>query len=144
MASSGVKGDFSKLVKLQRAFSEMAGEGFKKRIYEALEGEARDLIDQGFDAMAAPDGAPWDAREKPRPWPLLDKTGKLRRGFRVEVTGKGLRVTNSAPYGGFLQRGTKRGLPSRRMVPGRRGLGPVWRRRFRSTMNRVMRAHFKR
>lgn len=97
-----------------------------------LRAVALDLIDEGFQSKTDPYGAAW---RKPKDGgPTMERTGKLRRGFRVEVVasssgvGLSLRITNQQDYSRWLPSGTSRMLP-RRLVPDARA-ADRWRRRF--------------
>lgn len=83
------------------------------RIRQAAAGAIRDevevLIDERFEARAAPDGTPWAPRKPPTgTWPLLEKTGRMRRDYHVTPTTTGIAVTNGRPYAGYHQTGTER------------------------------------
>lgn len=105
-----------------------------KRIQELAARRLRtavlDLIEEGFQSKTDPYGAAWKPPKDGGP--TMDRTGRLRRGFDVEVvaagTGVSLRVTNTQEYAKWLQRGTSRMEP-RRMVPDARA-ADKWRRRF--------------
>ena len=57
----------------------------------------------------------WQARSKSYPWPLLEKTGRLRKSFKGDVRGDALVLSNTSPYFKYHQRGTSR-LPKRTMM----------------------------
>ena len=99
------------------------------------------LVRSRFDSKQAPDGSPW------APWAsstanarraagteslgLLVLTGTLRDGTEAAVFGKQLSITNSTPYAGFLQNGTKF-MPPRPFV----GWGPQETKVARETFNK--------
>lgn len=58
----------------------------------------------------SPDGEAWAPRVEPTgSWPLLDKTGKLRKSIRsVRMGSAETHVGTDVPYAHFLQRGTKK------------------------------------
>lgn len=91
-----------------------------------------DLIEEGFQSKTDPYGTAWKPPKDGGP--TMDRTGKLRRGFDVEVVpsasgaGLSLRITNSQAYAKWLQRGGAH-LEPRRMVPDAR-TADRWRRRF--------------
>lgn len=100
------------------------------RIRQAAAGAIRDtveiLIDERFEARAAPDGARWDARKPPTgTWPLLEKSGRMRKEYHISATATGVAVTSNTPYAGFHQTGTKN-MPARRVLP-EAGLPQTWR-----------------
>ena len=79
------------------------------------------LIDQGFISGADPYGAAWKPPKDGHTPPMI-RSGRLRRGYDVKVVrtgsvGYSVQITNSAPYAGYLQKGTGRMAP-RQHVPG--------------------------
>lgn len=89
-----------------------------------------ELIDEGFQTRTDPYGAKW-ARPKGGGTPM-ERTGRLRRGFRVKVVpggvGFSIEVTNKADYAQFLQKGTG-AVEARKMVPDR-AMAARWKRRI--------------
>lgn len=103
------------------------------RIRQAAAGAIRDevevLIDERFEERAAPDGTPWAARVPPTgTWPLLEKTGRMRRDYHVTPTTTGVTVTNGRPYAGYHQTGTER-MVARPVLPSG-DLPTSWRERI--------------
>ncbi len=91
------------------------------RVRQAAAGAIRDtveiLIDERFDARAAPSGARWETRKPPTgSWPLLEKSGRMRKEYNVSATVTGVSVTNNTPYAGFHQTGTKNRV-ARKVLP---------------------------
>jgi phage gpG-like protein len=127
---SGVRG-IGQLVALERKFARLAAPGFRRELYTELKNEAELQIAEGFDEQRDPYGNAW-APTKDRRSPILERSGDLRDGFTVVVTGTGLRIRNAMPYAGVHQFGDPdRGIPARPMVPvERRGLGRIWREAF--------------
>lgn len=84
--------------------------------HEPLTRIATDLLktfDLNFESRGSllqPPG--WAPRKKAQPWPLLEKTGRMRGGFRSKVSSSEAVLTNVAPYFPYHQRGTGR-LPRR-------------------------------
>jgi phage gpG-like protein len=103
------------------------------RLRQASAGAVRDtleqLIDERFEARAAPDGSAWAPRKPPTgTWPILEKTGRMRRDYHVTATTTGVTVQNNRPYAGFHQTGTVY-MPARPVLPN----GPLpsdWRDRI--------------
>jgi hypothetical protein len=100
------------------------------RIRQAAAGAIRDqveiLIDERFDARADPSGAPWEARKPPTgTWPLLEKSGKMRKSYHVGATTTGVSVTNSRPYAGYHQTGTAN-MVARKVLPDAGPLPAEW------------------
>ena len=67
----------------------------------------------------------WAPRKPPTgTWPLLEKTGKMRRGFKVVATSAQLQIHNSQEYLKYHQNGTAK-MQARPVLPGS-GLTPSW------------------
>lgn len=103
------------------------------RIRQAAAGAIRDtveiLIDERFEARADPSGARWEARKPPTgSWPLLEKSGRMRKSYHVAATTTGVAITNAAPYAGFHQTGTAN-MVARKVLPDA-GLPQPWRDRI--------------
>lgn len=103
------------------------------RIRQAAAGAIRDtveiLIDERFEARADPSGARWEARKPPTgTWPLLEKSGRMRKSYHVTATAAGVSVANTVPYAGFHQTGTGN-MVARKVLPDA-GLPQVWRDRI--------------
>lgn len=91
------------------------------RIRMAAAGAIRDtveiLIDERFEARADPSGAPWEVRKPPTgTWPILEKSGRMRKSYHVTATTTGVRVDNGAEYAGFHQTGMKN-MVARKVLP---------------------------
>lgn len=91
------------------------------RIRQAAAGAIRDtveeLIDERFEDRAAPDGTLWEPRKPPTgTWPILEKSGRMRKSYHVSATTTGVSVTNNTQYAGFHQTGTSR-MPARPVTP---------------------------
>ena len=70
---------------------------------------------RGFASQKAPSGRSWPKRTQSRPWPLLDRTGRLKSSFKArESTGKATIYSNNRIFK-FHQLGT-RNLPARVML----------------------------
>lgn len=75
------------------------------------------LIDERFDARADPSGQPWEVRKPPTgSWPILEKSGKMRKSYHVAATATGVAVTNPLPYAGVHQKG-RGNMPARKVLP---------------------------
>lgn len=110
------------------------------------------LIDEGFRDKVNPVGQKWKPR-KPwyaaylarggKPYPLMNKTLKLRHGFWVKVNKAGPKVVigNDTPYTGFHQDGTRK-MDARKMVPDKR-LSPKWRARINKVLDKALAEHFR-
>jgi phage gpG-like protein len=108
---------------------QLASGRWRKTVAGAIRDEVEQLIDEQFDRRAAPDGTAWEPRKPPTgTWPLLEKTGRMRRSYHVVATTTGIRVTNSRDYAGYHQTGTIY-MPARKVLPD----GPLpadWRARL--------------
>jgi phage gpG-like protein len=72
-------------------------------------------FDLNYSSRGSRFGAKWATRRKSYPWPILEKTGAMRRGFRSDVGGDYVKLTNLVKHFPFHQRGTRR-LPKRAML----------------------------
>lgn len=116
----------------------------KAKIAAEWEGIALFILDGSFGRRVSPYGEPWKARTRRYPWPILEKTGRLRAGFRARRRGDGVVVTNRVPYGKFHQKGTRR-MVARPILPSRaRGLPPQWKRQYTIAAKRVLKDHLSR
>jgi phage gpG-like protein len=91
------------------------------RIRMAAAGAIRDtveiLVDERFDARADTAGVPWAPRKPPTgTWPILEKSGRMRKSYHVTANTTGVSVTNSKPYAGYHQTGTER-MVARKVLP---------------------------
>ena len=82
---------------------------------------ARDLLlktfDTNFDTKGATLGEPWKKRKKSYPWPILQKTKRMRKGFKSEVHKLHTILWNPTPYFKYHQSNKPRvRLPRRVMM----------------------------
>ena len=95
------------------------------------------LIDERFEARADPSGSPWAPRKPPTgSWPILERTGKMRRGFKVIATAAQMKVLNDRPYLQYHQTGTSR-MVARPVLPNG-DMPPEWERRIDSAMSNAI------
>lgn len=100
------------------------------------------LIDERFQDRAAPGGTPWAPRKPPTgTWPILEKTGRMRRSFKVMATSAQLKVLNSTEYLKFHQTGTSR-MVARPVLPNGE-LPPDWERRIDAAMSDAIDRFFR-
>lgn len=118
-------------------------DSYVQRLYRVASAESRqqlmtklgyEVVRQvrvGFDTRSDPYGSYWKSRKADQPWPLLEKTGKMRNSFAIQsVSPDHVRVTSNCEYAPYHQYGTSR-MPSRKLIPNaNRGLG-VWAQRLR-------------
>lgn len=115
-----------KLFKLGKKFDRLkrflsaAGHGIEKDIEEE--------IDKKFRAGKDPYGDPWPRRQGSYNHPILNRTGFLKRSFKVKVVKKDdILVEYTAPYAGYVHGGTKFN-PPRRLIPTGSTLPASWRK----------------
>lgn len=65
-----------------------------------------------FETRGAEIGEPWESRKKSYAWPLLEKTGEMRKGFRYKSGKDSVEVFNIVNYFSFHQ---SRELPRRKL-----------------------------
>lgn len=95
-------------------------------VHKTVGRRVRSLISEGFEKREAPDGHAWAKRETDKPHPILEETGKMRRGWRVITSPKGISAKNTVKHTRFHQKGT-RYMPARPMIPMRGRLPEKWR-----------------
>lgn len=97
---------FDKIVKtmddLTRPFDEITKDWMKK-------------FDSNFPATGGILKQSWPERKYKYAWPILQKTGKLRRSFSREVNKRDASIENKVEYAKYHQFGTPR-LPIRRII----------------------------
>lgn len=82
--------------------------------------KVEELVDQGFATKTDPYGKKWQPPKDGGP--TMERTGDLRRGFRVLIVkdargvGMSLQIVNAQDYAQWLQRGTEKMAP-RKMTP---------------------------
>ena len=100
------------------------------------------LIDERFEERAAPGGTPWAPRKPPTgTWPILEKTGRMRRSFKVVATSAQLKVLNDTEYLKFHQTGTSR-MVARPVLPNGE-MSPEWERRIDAAMSDAIDRFFR-
>lgn len=120
---------YAALTRLTRRMDALSSGRVLTEMATAMGREALTLTDDAFTSQADPYGRPWAPRKRPRPWPKLDRSGRLRGAFRLRVFRYGFRITNATPYGIYHQRGTKR-MARRLMLPTGSRLPAAYRRAF--------------
>lgn len=84
---------------------------------QAVEPVLARMLDTYYDARTSPDGVPWADRVSGGSWPLLEKTGKMRRSRQI-VTGSGFLTVSYEHPGEHHQSGTAR-MAARKLLPER-------------------------
>ena len=113
-----LKGDFSKLAKLQSQITQLANKATRTSLAKAMAAEALQLVQRGFREGVDPHGQRWAPLQHRNGKPLLD-TGRLRSSFSAKPTSDGFEVGSNVTYAKFHQYGTggrKKGSTSRRFV----------------------------
>jgi len=90
-----------------------------------------------FDTQGRAIGEPWKKRKKPKPWPLLDRTGKLKGGFRYKAKRLSVEIYNITNYFIYHQSNQpRRKLPRRVMMKLDNKRKANIMRRFQQTMRK--------
>jgi hypothetical protein len=105
-----------------------------------LQRESLKLIDEGFQNREDPSGQKWKRRKRSYPWPILNKTLQLRKGWKGEGNQHYFGFFNRTPYTGYHQMGTRK-MVARKMVPDG-ALSRKWRARIRKAALRTAQKHF--
>ncbi len=139
MASSNFKSGFKALgtfrVKLEKSDDLLIS------MSKEMRQDVLALIDEGFEKRRDPIGRRWKRRKRAYPWPILNKTLAMRKGWRARSNGKrGTDLMNAVPYTRWHQWGTRK-MVARKMIPDKR-LSPRWRARLNKTWNRVCGKHW--
>lgn len=98
-----------------------------------------ELVLQGFQREASPDGSPWAPTRRRNP--ILQDTLALRDGIQWKADSRGLVIQTSGRanrYAAYHQRGTRR-LPRREFLPEAGVIPPAYEARLRNEF----RAYFK-
>ncbi len=134
LSGSGIAALEKYAAKLKQAEKEA-----RRTILANLGEELVELVHEGFEAEAAPNGEPWKPIQrlpkKRQTWKrdggkwrkakkseaqgvaILQKTGRLRNGWkRRELTDTSVTIAPSVGYAGYHQTGTAT-MPARKMVP---------------------------
>lgn len=87
---------------LEKPFEEIGKDWMKK-------------YDDNFPAEGGVLKQPWKPRIRAYAWPILQKTGKLRAGFKKKVDKSYMEIANRVKWAQYHQFGTAR-LPVRRLI----------------------------
>ena len=108
-----------------RRLRELKRGDVRRAASKAIVSAVEDLIQNQFDERRAPNGSAWAPRKPPTgSWPLLERSGAMRRGFKVIATSAQLQIHNSTDYLKYHQNGTAK-MVARPVLPGS-GLTPDW------------------
>lgn len=97
-------------------FDAIAGRG--RDMSPAFRQIASDLLKShqfNFRQHGARFGERWQNRKRYYSWPILQKSGRLSRGFKASSTANSAEVTNVVSYAKYHQLGTRR-LPVRNLI----------------------------
>jgi hypothetical protein len=127
---------------LPRFLRELQSGTIRQAASRAAADAITNLIDERFVDRAAPSGSPWAPRKPPTgSWPILERTGAMRRGFKVMATAAQLTITNSTDYLKYHQTGTAN-MPARPVLP-TGAMPPEWTRRIDSAVHNAIDRHFR-
>lgn len=123
-------------VNLGRKLQRLSADG-KAVARTAIARELENLVQEGFDARVEPRGRAWEERKQDYPWPILEKTGRMRHSFAYNASGSNVTISNNATDGGreyalFHQFGWMQGgsrQAARQMMP-ISAMPARWTRRF--------------
>jgi len=96
-------------------------DGFKKRLADLSPAfaDSGDVILQEFKANFSEEGRiltdGWQPRKKSYPWPILEKTGKLKNTWNSKIENKKLTISSPIEYATYHQFGTPK-MPARKIV----------------------------
>lgn len=131
---------------LGRKLQKLSADG-KAVARAAIAAEVSNLIQEGFEQRAEPRGREWEERKRHYPWPILEKTGKMRSSFRIDTTGSDIVIENDAtdrgrPYPLFHQKGWMQGgvkQPARQVMP-IKAMGAAWKNRIDKVVKLALQA----
>lgn len=111
-----------------------------------LAADIKDDLQKKYAAGKDPYGEAWTPRRKQQPWPIMRRSGALYRSLEASVNGPKIIVLRGrgAEYGAFHQRGTRRGLPVRLIIPiNGRGVPDSWNPLFQKRVSARFKKLFK-
>ena len=73
-------------------------------------------FDQNFGRQGQTLGEPWKKRKKNYPWPMLEKTGAMRKSFNYDLDADQSTLSNEAPYFKYHQSNKPRKKLPRRIM----------------------------
>lgn len=74
-------------------------------------------FDNNFSSRGRTLGEPWKPRTKSYPWPILERTGKMRKSFRGDISSDYVVLYNTQDYFKYHQsKSTRKKLPRRVMM----------------------------
>lgn len=85
-------------------------------IFDIIQPHLEEAKEKQFNSKGAHLGSPWAKRKQNYPWPILQKTGKMRKSFRVKYKSVRQMVYGTTrKYYPFHQLGTSK-MPARVML----------------------------
>lgn len=73
-------------------------------------------VDANYATRGSLFGEPWPSRKTPKPWPLLEKTGRMRRSFNQRLGRNYVEISNPTEYFKFHQSNKPRKKLPRRVM----------------------------
>ena len=86
-----------------------------RKPFDEITREWSETFDKNFPATGSALNQPWPPRKRLYAWPILQKTGKLRKGFNRKIEKKEAEIENKVKYAKYHQFGTTF-LPVRRVI----------------------------
>lgn len=83
--------------------------------FDAIQVELLHSIDENYESRGGLFGT-WPARKVDAPWPLLEKTGEMRGGFKGEIFHDYLEISNPVPWFPYHQSNQPRQRLPRRVM----------------------------
>lgn len=114
----GLDKALSKLTRISGAVKDMSP------AFDDMEGVITQEFKANFPAEGGNLEAPWRQRLKTYPWPLLQKTGKMKGAWEKKVRPKELEIKNAAEYATYHHFGSAY-LPVRKLVGGTRKIADI-------------------
>jgi phage gpG-like protein len=125
-----------------RRLRELQRGDIRRAAATAIEAALTNLVDERFQDRAAPNGTPWAPRKPPTgSWPILEKTGRMRRSFKVVATAAQVKVLNDTEYLKFHQTGTSK-MVARPVLP-TGDMPPEWDRRVDAAVSNAIDRFFQ-
>lgn len=132
-----VVGNFGKLNQLAKDLGASRAKRFLESLSKDMSEEALSLVHEGFDRGIEPSGRPWPKGKK-RGGRELIKLGNLKDSWQARSSYEQAEVYSTAPYAGYLHRGTQYIKPHKMIPSGRLPLR--WKQRLQPIFFTKMRA----
>lgn len=107
----GIENVINKLTKISGAVKNLSP------AFDDMEGVITQEFKANFPAKGSNLQAPWKPRRRAYPWPILEKTGTMKKSWEKKVTPKYLEIKNTTDYATYHHFGGAY-LPVRKLVGG--------------------------